>query len=78
MRIEFERAASIRGKVSVSFTITPNPELENNKLINETEFGKTIEILNKIKKEINSEENITLDQMLMIKDQFLMHSENGN
>ncbi|MCB9210393.1 MAG: YicC family protein [Ignavibacteriales bacterium] len=75
---EFVKSKIIRGKVSISFTVTPVSDSNENKLLNEPEFAKTIELLERIKKEIGSTEKITLDQLLTVRDQFFLHNETDN
>jgi uncharacterized protein (TIGR00255 family) len=72
---EYVKSKIIRGKVSVNFNLTFNNTLNDENLFDEKELAKSIGILEKIKKSLNSDEKITINQLLQIKEKFLLQSE---
>ncbi len=58
----------IRGKISVNFNLSVNNSLNEDVALNEAEFNKIFGLLKKIKDSANSTEEITLDQILLFKD----------
>ncbi len=58
----------IRGKISVNFNLSVNNSLNEDVALNEVEFNKIFGLLKKIKDSANSTEEITLDQILLFKD----------
>ena len=60
-----------RGKVSLNITLTLNKLSETNVLLNQEDFEITLEMLNKIKELGNFNNEITLSNILSLKDNFL-------
>ena len=65
----------IRGKISVSVNLSFNSSTNDEILLNESELLKSVNFLQQIKKSINSEEELTLNQILLFKESLFEQSE---
>lgn len=65
----------IRGKISVSVNLSFNSSTNDEILLNEPELLKSVNFLQQIKKSINSEEELTLSQILLFKESLFEQSE---
>ncbi|MBT8385913.1 MAG: YicC family protein [Ignavibacteria bacterium] len=68
----------VRGKVSVSINLSSNNLQHDSLSLNENELSKTLNMLNKIGKLSNSKEEISVNQLLLFKDNFLNQEEEKN
>jgi uncharacterized protein (TIGR00255 family) len=65
----------VRGKVTVSINLTTN-NLENESLnLNEVELTKTVNLLNKITQLTDAKNEISVSQLLLFRENFLIQSE---
>lgn len=65
----------VRGKVSVSINLSTN-NLENESLnLNEVELKKTVKLLNKINEFTEAKNEISVSQLLLFRENFLIQSE---
>ncbi len=67
----------IRGKISVNFNVAVNNSLNDESSLNQSEFNKIFNLLKKIKDSANIKEEITLDQILLFKDNLVDQLEKG-
>lgn len=67
----------IRGKISVNFNLSSNDSINEEAALNQAEFNKILSLLKKIKSSANSKEEITLDQILVFKDNLVDQIDNG-
>lgn len=74
---ELLKSKIIRGKISVTFNLVANNSLNEDVQLNEIEFNKIISLLKKIKDSANTTEEITLDQILLFKDNLVDQLEKG-
>ena len=74
---ELLKSKIIRGKISVTFNLVANNFLNEDVQLNEIEFNKIISLLKKIKDSANTTEEITLDQILLFKDNLVDQLEKG-
>ena len=74
---ELLKSKIIRGKISVTFNLVANNSLNEDVQLNEIEFNKIICLLKKIKDSANTTEEITLDQILLFKDNLVDQLEKG-
>ncbi len=65
----------VRGKVTVSINLTAN-NIESESLnLNEVELAKTVNLLNKIKQLTNAKNEISVSQLLLFRENFLIQSK---
>jgi uncharacterized protein (TIGR00255 family) len=74
---ELLKSKIIRGKISVTFNLSVNNSLNEDVALNELEFNRVFSLLKKIKDSANSKEEITLDQILLFKDNLVDQLEKG-
>jgi uncharacterized protein (TIGR00255 family) len=61
----------IRGKITVSINLSFNSSCNDDIALNESELLKTVNLLNRIKTATNSEENLSISQLLLFRENFL-------
>jgi len=66
----------IRGKITVSINLSYNNSFNENYSLNKTELNNTVSLLENIKNNIKTNEELTINQILQFKDNFLTQSEN--
>jgi len=65
----------VRGKVTVSINLTAN-NIESESLnLNEVELAKTVNLLNKITQLTNAKNEVSVSQLLLFRENFLIQSE---
>lgn len=70
---DFIKNKIIRGKISLSVNLTLSDSFNNEIELNQNELSKIISLLNKIKSAANSSENLSLNQILLFKDNLVEH-----
>ena len=68
----------VRGKISLSINLSAN-NLQNDSIsLNENELNKTVNLLKKLNKLTNTEEEISVNQLLLFRENFLNQEEEKN
>jgi len=70
---DFIKNKIIRGKISLSVNLTLSDSFNNEIELNQNELTKIISLLNKIKSAVNSSENLSINQILLFKDNLVEH-----
>ncbi len=65
-----------RGKVSLSINLISPSAIEQNKSLDLEALSRTVDLLNKIKTESNVKEDITIGNVLLLKENFLNENKN--
>ena len=68
----------VRGKVTVNINLSTNNSENESLNLNEVELAKTVNLLNKITKLTDVNNEISVNQLLLFRDNFLVQSEKEN
>lgn len=72
---ELVKSKLLRGKVTVSVNLSYNNGIEEKYALNESELKKIVTLLNQIRVSNNIETELSLDQILLFRENYLVQSE---